>query len=64
VALSREALDRARRLVGAQAEMLAEQMSSGSLPPLDGPDALRLLAMILAQEPAPSEAARGRGRQG
>ncbi len=47
MSLSREALSRARQLVGAQAGLLAEQMERGILPALDGPDALRLLAMIL-----------------
>ncbi|HJS88317.1 MAG TPA: hypothetical protein VJ779_22950 [Acetobacteraceae bacterium] len=47
LSLSREALSQARRLVGAQAAVLAEQMELGALPSLEGPDALRLLAMML-----------------
>jgi hypothetical protein len=50
VALSREALRQARQVIGAQAGLLAEQMDAGALTRLDGPDALRLLAMILAEE--------------
>ncbi len=50
--LSREALDRARHVIGAQAITLAEKMESGQLQTFDGPDALRLLAMVLAQESA------------
>jgi hypothetical protein len=51
VSLSREALHRARHLISAQAELLAEQMDLGAVPRLDGPDALRLLSIILSQEP-------------
>jgi FPC/CPF motif-containing protein YcgG len=50
VSVSREALIRARQLISAQAGMLADQMDLGVVPALDGPDALRLLAMILAEE--------------
>jgi len=50
VSLSREALIRARQLISAQAGMLADQMDLGVVPPLDGPDALRLLAMILVED--------------
>jgi hypothetical protein len=50
VSLSREALIRARQLISAQAGMLADQMDLGLLPQLDGPDALRMLAMILVEE--------------
>ena len=48
--LSAEALKRARLIIGAQAQMLSDQMDRGALPSFDGPDALRLLAMILGQE--------------
>jgi hypothetical protein len=54
VSLSREALSQARLLISAQASMLADQMDLGVVPPLDGPDALRLLAMILVEEGPPS----------
>jgi len=50
--LAREALDRARHIVGAQAVLLAEKMESGAIQTLDGPDALRLLALVLVDEPA------------
>jgi hypothetical protein len=50
VYLSREALRRARHIVAAQAESLAEQIEHGAQPRFDGPDALRLLAMILSTE--------------
>ena len=50
VTLSSEALKRARLIIGAQAQMLADQMDRGALPSFDGPDALRLLAMILGQD--------------
>ena len=74
LALSREALRRARTMVGAQAELLAEQMERGTLPSFEGPDALRLLAMILRDEslapdvggdvdlPVAQMARRGRGQ--
>ncbi|MBV8705396.1 MAG: hypothetical protein JO118_16980 [Acetobacteraceae bacterium] len=52
LSLSREALSRARHVVGAQAALLAEQMDEGRLPNLGGSDALRLLAAMLASEPA------------
>ena len=52
LSLSREALSRARHVVGAQAALLAEQMDEGLLPNLGGSDALRLLAAMLAGEPA------------
>ena len=56
LALSTEALKRARLIIGAQAQMLADQMDRGALPSFDGPDALRLLAMILGQDDeAPSQ---------
>ena len=48
--LSSEALRYARQIVGAQAEILADQMDRGAMPKFDGPDALRLLAMILGGE--------------
>ncbi len=48
--LSREALRQARQVISAQAGLLADQMEAGLLTPLDGPDALRLVAMILAEE--------------
>jgi hypothetical protein len=50
VSMAHEALTRARHVVAAQAELLAEQMDSGVLPGFAGPDALRLLAMILQQD--------------
>ncbi|MBV8613045.1 MAG: hypothetical protein JOY66_04650 [Acetobacteraceae bacterium] len=50
--LSREALSRARHVVGAQAALLAEHMDEGLLPNLGGSDALRLLAAMLGDEPA------------
>ncbi len=54
ISLSREALTRARQLISAQASMLADQMDLGVVPTLDGPDALRLLAMILVEEAPPA----------
>jgi hypothetical protein len=48
--LSREALRQARQVIGAQAALLADQMEAGVLAPLEGPDALRLLAMILGED--------------
>ena len=53
--LAREALERARHIIGAQAQLLAEQMERGSIPSFDGPDALRLLAMILGDGPPSAE---------
>lgn len=50
LSLSREALSRARHVVGAQAALLAEQMDEGRLPNLGGSDALRLLAAMLGDE--------------
>jgi hypothetical protein len=50
ITLSREALTRARHVIAAQAMLLAENMEHGKLQNLDGPDALRLLAMILSEE--------------
>ncbi len=52
ITLAREALSRARHLVGAQAVSLAENMERGAIQPLGGPDALRLLAMVLAEDQA------------
>ena len=53
--LSSEALKHARLIIDAQAQMFADHMDRGSLPNLDGPDALRLLAMILDHDdPAPA----------
>jgi hypothetical protein len=40
----------ARHLVGAQAMSLAENMECGAVQNLGGPDALRLLAMVLAED--------------
>ncbi len=54
VSLSTEALRRARLIIGAQAQMLAEQMERGAVPSFDGPDALRLLALILNDDDAPA----------
>ncbi len=50
ITLAREALSRARHLVGAQAMSLAENMECGAVQNLGGPDALRLLAMVLAED--------------
>lgn len=49
-ALTRKALGRARHIIGAQAELLAEQIDRGAVPNLTGSDALRLLVMLLSQE--------------
>ena len=51
-AVTREALTQARHVIGAQAQLLAEQMERGGLCMLEGPDALRLLAMLLEEETA------------
>jgi hypothetical protein len=52
--LSQEALRRAAETIAGQAEVLAEEMESGALANRGGPDALRLLAMVVrAAEPDP-----------
>jgi hypothetical protein len=56
-AVSREALCRARQVIAAQANLLAEKMEGGLLMPLDGPDSLRLLAMMLEADESVSLAA-------
>ncbi|HEY1930519.1 MAG TPA: hypothetical protein VGG99_00765 [Acetobacteraceae bacterium] len=52
--LSQEALRRAAETIAGQAEVLAEEIESGALADRGGPDALRLLAMVVrAAEPDP-----------
>jgi hypothetical protein len=45
--LSREALRRAAETLAEHAEMLAEEMESGTLSDRGGPDALRLFAAVI-----------------
>jgi hypothetical protein len=45
--LSHEALRRAAETIASQAEVLAEEMECGALPDRGGPDALRLLAVVV-----------------
>ena len=56
--LSQEAMRRAAETIAGQAELLAEEIECGALPDRGGPDALRLLAMVVrAAEPDPFAAA-------
>jgi hypothetical protein len=47
LALSREALCRAATLIASQAEVLAQEIESGTLDDRGGPDALRLFAAVV-----------------
>jgi hypothetical protein len=47
LALSREALSRAASLIASQAEVLAQEIESGTLDDRGGPDALRLFAAVV-----------------
>ena len=47
LALSREALSRAVVTLAEQAELLADEIESGSLSDRGGPDALRLFAAVM-----------------
>jgi hypothetical protein len=47
LALSREALYRAATLIASQAEVLAQEIESGTLDDRGGPDALRLFAAVV-----------------
>jgi hypothetical protein len=47
MALSREAMRRAADAIAGQAELLAGEMEAGALRDRGGPDALRLLAVVV-----------------
>jgi hypothetical protein len=47
LALSREALRRASETIAEQAELLAFELESGTLPERGGPNALRLLSAVV-----------------
>jgi len=58
--LAREALRRASDAIAGQAEILAEEMETGSLTDQGGPDALRLLAAVVRASGDPVSCVCGR----